>query len=133
MISYFVRYEGQADDQDEFVRYYRSGHVPVLLRWPGIRAVHLHVPAFTHDPQPTKSGSVFLMAQLVFDDEEALARALASPQRAEARADMANFPEFNAAVTHQAFQGSVHTPAEFIEEFERSAKEAESDSNLRGG
>ena len=133
MISYFVRYEGQATDRDEFIRYYRSSHVPILLRWPGIRAVHVYVPAPTSDPQPTLSASVFLMAQMIFDDEEALAWALASPERTEARTDMGKFPKFDAVVTHQAFLDTMHRPSRSLEELGRPEMAADPQSNLHGG
>lgn len=99
-VSYFVLYEGEAEDRIAFVDYYRTRHVAILRRWPGIQAVHLHTPIPSPDPMPTQSKNAFLLAQLVFASEADLARALASPERAEARADMAHFPPFKAIVSH---------------------------------
>lgn len=35
-VSYFVRYEGQAESPKAFRDYYRQCHVPILARWPGV-------------------------------------------------------------------------------------------------
>jgi hypothetical protein len=47
-------------------------------------------------------GRALLIAQLEFDSAEAMQAAFISPERAAARADMANFPPFEGVVTHQA-------------------------------
>lgn len=43
-----------------------------------------------------------LLAQIVFGSAEDLQRALESPERAEARVDLARFPAFGGRVFHQA-------------------------------
>lgn len=101
--SYIVRYHGTAPDPDAFLRYYREGHGPVLQRFPGIRGLTLHRCADFADPFPVNPGGNLLIAQMTFDDIPALNAALASPARAAARDDFANFPRFDGEVTHQAF------------------------------
>jgi uncharacterized protein (TIGR02118 family) len=101
-VSYFIRYDIHVRDADEFIDFYRRRHVPVLARWPGLRRVVLHTPMEWSDTWPVNRGRAVLMAQLEFDSAEALHAAFASPERAAARADMANFPPYEGLVTHQA-------------------------------
>ena len=101
--SYIVRYHGTSPDPEGFVEYYRVHHAPILRRFPGIRSLVLHHAAGSNDPFPVQPGGNLLIAEMTFDDIEALDAALASPARAEARDDFANFPPFDGDVTHQAF------------------------------
>jgi uncharacterized protein (TIGR02118 family) len=101
-VSYFVRYDIRVSDPEAFIRYYRTHHVPLLARWPGLRRIVLHTPIEWSDAWPVKRGRAVLMAQLEFDSAEAMHAAFASPERAATRADMANFPPFEGVVTHQA-------------------------------
>lgn len=102
-VSYFVRYEGNADDLPAFLRYYRERHVPILSRWPGLRRVVLHTPVPWDDPFPVRRGGAVLMAQIEFETEADLAGALRSAERAEARQDLNyRFPAFHGTVIHQA-------------------------------
>jgi len=101
-VSYFVRYDVTAPDLPRFLDHYRSHHVPVLARWPGLRRVVLHTAVEWSDPSPVNRGAAVLLAQLEFDDAAGLQAALASPQRAEARRDFHHFPPFEGTVTHQA-------------------------------
>ena len=102
-VSYLVRYHGTAPDPEGFLAHYRTSHAPILGRFPGIRSLVLHRGADFTDPFPVNPGGNLLIAQMVFDDLSALNAALASPARAEARDDFANFPRFDGDVTHQAF------------------------------
>ena len=101
-VSYFVRYQGQSEDAEAFVKYYRERHVPILARFPGIERIVLHIPAAWQDPFPVKPDGFALIAQMVFSSSEALDRALRSEARALARSDFANFPAFHGTVHHQA-------------------------------
>jgi len=78
-VSYFVRYEGQAENQEEFVRYYRERHAPILARFPGIRSIVLHQPAEWHDRFPVNPDRFSLLAQMIFDTEDDLALLTACP------------------------------------------------------
>ena len=49
-VSYFVRYQGVADDADAFVQHYRTQHVPILRQFPRIRGIVLHRPVDWRDP-----------------------------------------------------------------------------------
>jgi uncharacterized protein (TIGR02118 family) len=99
-VSYFVRYEGEASE--EFLRYYREHHVPILARWPGMRRVVLHTVLPFKDRFEVSQGKASLLAQLEFETRADLDAALASAQRAEARRDFEKFPSFGGQVFHQA-------------------------------
>ena len=100
--SYFVRYEGVAANREEFVRYYRDQHVPILAQFPAIRGIVLHSPVEWHDSFPVQPDRFMLLAQMIFDSQDDLDRALQSEARAAARSDFGNFPPFKGAVFHQA-------------------------------
>jgi uncharacterized protein (TIGR02118 family) len=101
-VSYFIRYDISTGDPDAFIRYYREHHVKLLARWPGLRRIVLHTPVEWSDTWPVNRGRALLLAQLEFDSAEAMHAAFASPERAQARADMASFPPYAGLVTHQA-------------------------------
>jgi uncharacterized protein (TIGR02118 family) len=101
-VSYFVRYEGQAEDLAAFVTYYRERHVPILAAMPGIERIVLHTPVAWSDPFPVKPDRFMLMAQMEFGSREDQDRALESAARGAAREDFRNFPPFQGAVFHQA-------------------------------
>lgn len=101
-VSYFVRYEGQAEDAEAFLARYREKHAAILVRLPGIRRIVLHTPVAWHDPFPVNPDRFALLAQMEFETQEDLDRALQSQARASARDDFANFPPFHGVVYHQA-------------------------------
>ncbi len=101
-VSYFVRYDIRAQDIDAFLLHYRTKHVPILARWPGLQRVVLHTATQWSDPSPVNRGSAVLLAELQFESAQGLNEALSSPQRAEARRDFERFPPFEGMVTHQA-------------------------------
>jgi uncharacterized protein (TIGR02118 family) len=106
-VSYFVRYRGAAENPDAFLQHYRTRHVPLLKRFPGIRGLVLHHPVDWRDPFPVNPAGDFLVAQMLFDSAADLNAALASEARARARADMPNFPRFDATVSHQAMTQEI--------------------------
>ena len=101
-VSYFVRYEGQAESPEDFLSHYRDHHVPILAHFPGIRRIVLHTPTAWHDPFPVKSDRFALLAQMVFDTQEDLDKALQSEARVMARNDFGGIPPFHGGVYHQA-------------------------------
>lgn len=82
-VCYFVRYE--IENSEEFLRHYREVHVPIVARWPGLQRMVIHTP-------------------VEFESEEAMNRAFASRERAEAREDFKRFMTFEGTVTHQAMK-----------------------------
>jgi len=109
-VSYFVRYDIAVGDLDAFLRRYREVHVPVVARWPGLRRMTMHTPLAWQDPVPVNRGKAVLMAQLEFDSEEAMNKAFASRERAEAREDFKRFMTFEGTVTHQAMKSEEVWP-----------------------
>lgn len=107
MHSYFVSYEGDVATLAAFRDYYRREHAVILRRFPGLRSLVLHETVPTTDPFPTRPSRVAWMAQMIFDDADALAAALASPEREAARSDFGRFPPFDAIVSHGAFASEV--------------------------
>lgn len=107
MISYFVRYRGQAADPAAFTDYYAQHHAPILRRFPDIRSLVLHTPQAWNDPFAVKAGSSLLLAQMTFDNPAALDAALRSDARKQARDDFARFPAFDGEVTHEAMRATV--------------------------
>ena len=69
-------------DPEAFDRRYAEGHVPLVLPVPGLRA-------FTTSKVRPMGGeqTVYMVAQLDFDDVEAMKAALASPEMAAAGRD----------------------------------------------
>ncbi len=103
-VSYFVRYQGAAENPRRFTDYYRQEHAAILKQFPGIEALTLHTPQDSSDPYPVNPGGVCLLAQMQFESSTALDAALRSPARAAAREDFARFPAFAGEVFHQAMQ-----------------------------
>ena len=104
-VTYFVRYRGVPQPQEDFVAYYREQHAKILLEWPGLRGLVLHMPTSWDDPFPIEDDATDFLAQMTFANAQALAAALQSKARAEARADLANVTRGRPmSVTHQAMR-----------------------------
>jgi len=102
--TYFVRYRDVPQPKEDFVDYYRRRHADILLQWPGIKSLILHVPAVSNDPFPVVCDCTDFLAEIVFESAEALDRALQSKARAEARDDFVNLKRGDVVVTHQAMR-----------------------------
>jgi uncharacterized protein (TIGR02118 family) len=75
---------------EEFQRYWRETHGPIAARIPGLRRYvqcHTAPAAYAGGAQPPFDGA----AELWFDDMEALAAAMRSPEVQAAREDEKNF------------------------------------------
>jgi uncharacterized protein (TIGR02118 family) len=68
--------------------YYRDVHMPLVQRVPGVRNIRFGKVLRASDGGPPP---YFLISDVYFDDEEALRRALDSPEMAAAFADVPNF------------------------------------------
>lgn len=102
MVSYFIRYVGRPEDADAFFDHYRTKHIAFLRDYPGIRGCRLHHPIPWNDPVAVNKDHVLVLAELIFDDAEALDRALKSEARQRSRSDFNNFPKFDGQISHQA-------------------------------
>ena len=103
-ISYFVRYDVAVSEVSAFLERYRSVHVPLVAAWPGLQRMLIHPPEDRTDAFPVNRGRAVLMAQLEFESEEAMNRAFASRERAEARGDFKRVKTFEGTVIHQAMR-----------------------------
>jgi uncharacterized protein (TIGR02118 family) len=107
-VSYFVIYEGSASAA--FADYYLDRHVPLVRRFPGLRALSVLTPMTHRDPYLVPEAGPLLVTHMTFDDVAALENAALSQERMAARADVANFPPFQGSVTHQALRDEYLLP-----------------------
>ncbi|MGH9053409.1 MAG: EthD family reductase [Acidimicrobiia bacterium] len=93
--AYLVIYEGRPHRPEEWLRYYRDVHVPLVWQLPGLRGVELHV--------GRDGGDVFMVTRLRFDSLDELRRAITSAPRVRTREDMEVhlLPSFEGRVRHQ--------------------------------
>jgi uncharacterized protein (TIGR02118 family) len=98
-----VVYDGTPEDPERFLRYYIESHLPIVWTFPKIRAVQV---------ERAVDGDLFMIARFVFDSAEDARAALASPERARARADREHFPAFAGTVRHQIVEILVVPPHE---------------------
>lgn len=83
-------------DPDAFDRQYFEQHVPLVKPLPGLRSASFSKPRGLGGPAP------YLVAELDFDDADALKAALRSPQMAAVAADAETLP-----ATRTMFTGEV--------------------------
>ena len=79
---------GFPTDSEEFDRYYRDIHTPIVQRIPGVRNIRFGRALKTVDGEPAP---YYLVSDVYFDDLAALESALASSEMEEAIADVPNF------------------------------------------
>ena len=98
--SYLVHYPGPAQDLNAWLTHYATHHIPLMLRLPAVRVVemltridHLSALPFPRDNHMQRN-------RVGFDSPEDLAAALASPIRAQMRADVDAYPPYQGGVSH---------------------------------
>lgn len=75
------------EDAKAFDSHYEGIHTPMVRRWPGLR--RLEISKITG--APIGEPKHYLMAEMYFDDDEAMQRALASPEGKAASRDVMEF------------------------------------------
>lgn len=100
--SDIIHYPGKAENFDSWLAYYIEYHVPLMRRLPGIRELELYTRIDWTSALPWPKVEHMQRNKVVFDGADALAAALASPVRAEMRADFLKFPSFT--------EGNRHNP-----------------------
>ena len=103
-VSWIVQYNGPAEDPPAFHAYYRSHHVPIVHRMPGIRSLNLYSPEPWTGTARLHKVNHLLIVQAVFDNLDGLLAMRNSPQRREGLQDFDNYPKFEGPVTHQAMR-----------------------------
>lgn len=108
--SYLVAYQGEAEDLNAWLDHYVEKHTGMMARLPGIRAleVYTRVDAISH--LPWRRDTFMQRNRVMFDDPAALTAALASPLRAEMRADFHSFPEFSGTNSHYPMLTRIVSP-----------------------
>jgi uncharacterized protein (TIGR02118 family) len=79
---------GRPADTNEFDRYYRDMHMPLVQGIPGVRNIRFGRVVGTADASPPP---YYVASDVYFDDMDALEAALGSPEMDEAIADVPNF------------------------------------------
>jgi uncharacterized protein (TIGR02118 family) len=97
-----IHYPGRAEDLEAWLRFYFESHVPLMRRLPGIRELELYTRIDWVSGLPFPRVHYMQRNKVVFDDAAAAEAALASPVRAEMRADFLSFPPFT--------EGNRHNP-----------------------
>lgn len=100
-VSFFVQYDGPAEDPAEFHTYYRNHHVPIVFRMPGIRSVTYYLPKPFKAPAIGHPVERLQIVQAVFDSAGDFVKMRQSSQRKEGLRDFENYPKFEGPVTHQ--------------------------------
>jgi uncharacterized protein (TIGR02118 family) len=100
-VSFFVQYDGPAEDPAAFHTYYRNHHVPIVFRMPGIRSVTYYLPKRFKAPAIGRPVERLQIVQAVFDSADDFVKMRQSSQRKEGLRDFENYPKFEGPVTHQ--------------------------------
>ena len=93
-LSFVVRYYGPTEDQAAFARFYTENHPPILATFPGIRNVLCYLPLDWRSTRQVAESGMILGNEVVFDDLDALNRALESDVMPVLKADGKLFAEF---------------------------------------
>ena len=103
-VSFFVQYDGPAENPAAFHAYYRSHHVPIVFRMPGIRSVSYYLPTKINPPPIGRAVERLQIVQAVFDSADDFVKMRQSAERKEGLRDFDNYPKFEGAVTHQVMR-----------------------------
>jgi hypothetical protein len=99
-LSYLVNYQGPAENETEFLQYYRDHHPAILMEFPKIRRVELGTPTQWSPSNDIERANRMLYCEVSFDSIDKLNNALGSEKRIELRKDYDCFPPFSGEVTH---------------------------------
>ncbi|WBU58860.1 EthD family reductase [Paracoccus albus] len=109
--SYMVHYPGPAENTEEWLRHYRSQHIPLMCRLPRIRGVEMLTRIDWISSLPLAHAKHMQRNRVVFDSSQELRAALQSSVRDEMRADVAQYPRFEGGVFHHVMTTEVIYPA----------------------
>lgn len=99
-LSFVVRYHGPTEDLAAFDQFYMDHHPRILARFPAIRNVLCYLPMDWRETGRVDDSRLIIGNEVVFDDLDALNRALASDVLPLLIADGKRFPEFGANSHH---------------------------------
>jgi uncharacterized protein (TIGR02118 family) len=84
MVKFLVLYD-TPEDPEAFERHYREVHVPLTQKLPGLRRYTI-----SHHATPIRGASYYLVAELEWDDMDALRQAFQSPEGQATAQDVPN-------------------------------------------
>lgn len=87
----FVVLYRRPEDPDEFERYYRTVHLELVHRFPGLRRVTI---SRVEADKGSADNDVFFISTMYWNDRESLNAALRSPARSVAYEDTAKFRHY---------------------------------------
>jgi hypothetical protein len=99
-LSFVVRYYGPTGNGAAFAQFYTDHHPLLLATFPGIRNVLCYLPLDWRSSGEVTDSRVILGNEVVFDDLEALNRALASDVLPKLRAEGKQFASFGYSTHH---------------------------------
>jgi uncharacterized protein (TIGR02118 family) len=104
-----VSLHGQPADPDEFDRYYRQVHMPLVQAIPGVRTIRFGRAVRTADGSPPP---YYVVSDVYFDDMAGLEAALGSPEMAEAIGDVPNFATGGVTIMFCEYEDFAPLPPE---------------------
>ena len=107
-VSLVVRYYGPVADVSRFVDIYTKAHPPLLARFPNIRNVLCYLPLKWRTNKQVTDSRAIIGNEVVFDDLDALNRALASDVCELVVEDANNFPSFGYSSHHAMCRQCVY-------------------------
>jgi len=110
--TYLVSYEGVAADLNLWLSHYMAHHIPMMVRFPGLRALEVFTRIDWCSALPWRRVDFMQRNKVVFDSPAALGAALNSPVRDEMRADFHQFPPFSGKTTHYSMSTLTVIPQE---------------------
>jgi hypothetical protein len=114
-LSFVVRYYGPIANASEFVRFYTKNQPPILSKFPGIRNILCYLPLDWEKQGNVLDNRLLVGNEVVFDNLEALNKALKSDVLPAARKDSMHFSKHFQLehITHHA----MHREKVFHREF----------------
>ncbi len=98
-LSFVIRYFSPIANAAKFRQIYVDNHPPILARFPDVRNVFCYLPRGIDIGDLPRSG-VELGNEVVFDNLDALNKAMSSDVMPDLRADTKTFPPFNGSTHH---------------------------------
>ncbi|MEO3932961.1 EthD family reductase [Micrococcaceae bacterium Sec7.4] len=89
-------------DRLEFTTYYESVHIPLVQKLPGMLGCRYSLDLSGQD----EGSCYFAVFEADFEDEQALARALLSPEGADVQSDVPNYATGGAVILSYPVAGS---------------------------
>jgi uncharacterized protein (TIGR02118 family) len=110
--TYFVSYEGQSADDEEWLAHYLRHHPPIMKKLPGLRKLEVYSRIDYSSELDIERSRALQRNLVVFDSQQQLNEALDSPVREELRADYDGFPPFKGVSPHGAMLSEAFAPAD---------------------